>query len=146
LWIDVEEALTDTSHENIEKDISLEEKQDDFSLDLSPGETLSKETSEVTAEDTLSDTSGTSMNDILSATIAQLEARKNTISTEKAAKSTQEEELKKQIASLEKQVSELESEMTTLDMESDKIELNISDLEKMKLDPVKDHNAKRAKK
>jgi predicted nuclease with TOPRIM domain len=86
------------------------------------------------------------MNDILSATIAQLAARQEVIATSKAGKASKEEEIKAQIKDLQAQLKELESEMSTLDSESDKITANIAELENMKLDPVKEHNVKRVKK
>jgi len=51
--------------------------------------------------------------------------------------------MKTQIQELQEQVQVLEAEMKSLDAESEKITANISELEKMKLDPVKEHNAKR---
>jgi len=94
------------------------------------------------------DTSGNdgSMNDILSATIAKLEARKVLIAWEKEAKLTHELEIKDQIKALQDEHAVIEAELTILDSESSNITANISKLENMKLDPVKDHNSKRAKK
>jgi len=87
-----------------------------------------------------------SMNDILSATIAKLVARQEVIATSKAWKATKEEDIKKQITELQSQVAELEADMKSLDNESDKITANIKELENMKLDPVKEHNSKRVTK
>lgn len=87
-----------------------------------------------------------SMNDILSATIAKLLARQEVIATSKAWKATKEEDIKKQITELQSQVAELEVDMKSLDNESDKIAANIKELENMKLDPVKEHNSKRVTK
>jgi len=84
-----------------------------------------------------------SLNDILTATIVKLEARKEAIATDKSGKAAQEEDMKAKILELQEQVQELEAEMKALDAESEKITTNISELEKMKLDPVKEHNAKR---
>lgn len=88
-------------------------------------------------------TSGESLNDILAGTIAKLEARKDVIAADKATKTQKEEDIKAQIKKLEEEYAELESEMKTLDSESEKIAANITQLEGMKLDPVKEHNAKR---
>lgn len=87
-----------------------------------------------------------SMNDILSATIAKLAARKTVIAGEKEAKLTHESEIKDQIKALQDEHTAIEAELTILDSESSNITANISKLENMKLDPVKDHNSKRAKK
>jgi len=73
----------------------------------------------------------------------KLEARKEAIATDKSGKAAQEEDMKAKILELQEQVQELEAEMKALDAESEKITTNISELEKMKLDPVKEHNAKR---
>lgn len=89
--------------------------------------------------------SGTeSLNDILAATIAKLTLRAEIISTDSSGKSTQIASIQAQIKALEEQVSALEGEISLLSSESEKISKNIEALEEMKLDPVKEHNARRA--
>jgi peptidoglycan hydrolase CwlO-like protein len=87
-----------------------------------------------------------SLNDILSATIAKLQKRQEAIAKDTDSKSSQEEDIKAQIAKLQEQVKELEADMKQLDTESKKITSNIEELEGMKLDPVKEHNANRSTK
>ena len=84
-----------------------------------------------------------SMNDILSATIAKLAARKESIASDKVEKLKHEDEIKAQIQALENEHTSIEAELAGLDAESTKITANIAELEEMKLDPVKEHNAKR---
>ena len=126
----------------------------DFSLDLSETtETIpvveevvaATETLEVSHDESVGG-DDTSMNAILSGTIAKLSARQEAIASDKAGKTSKEEELKAQIKELQSQVKDLESEMKALDSESEKITANITELENMKLDPVKVHNAKRVAK
>jgi len=165
----------DLFEDNKEDEVRVEEvseapenQESDFSFDLGEEETSKKEeisieSSEIqeeTMEISLGDTSGddsaitddsatwddSSMNDILSATIAKLEARKSHIAESKESKLKHEDEIKAQIKALEDEHASIEAELSGLDSESDKIIANIKELENMKLDPVKDHNAKRAKK
>jgi hypothetical protein len=149
------EAKTETHEVAANEEFSFdlgevsEAKQEESKIEESPveespveeGITAAKVSSEV--ESTNSTGDDTSMNDILSGTIAKLAARQDVIATDKASKSKSEEEIKAQIKDLQEQVKELESEMDTLDSESNKITANIAELENMKLDPVKEHNAKR---
>lgn len=116
---------------------------EDATSDLG-GLSLEDDSTAVSGDDSSGDDG--SMNDILSATIAKLEARKTVIAGEKEAKLTHESEIKDQIKALQDEHAEIEAELTTLDSESSNITANILKLENMKLDPVKDHNAKRAKK
>lgn len=126
--------LTDTSSPEILENEDLSSKVD-IQWD-SPETPASIDDVAIVTED--------SMNDILSATIAKLAARKEVIAVSKADKVKKEEEIKAQIADLQSQVSQLEAEMKDLDIESDKITANIAELENMKLDPVKEHNTKRS--
>lgn len=173
---EISSAMTDETSENIsELDTSVQAIEtpvdEDFSFDISDtntetqtpakidqestmnldesnlleGAALTEETSSQ-EESTLNTNSESSMNEILSATIAKLASRQDVIATSKAWKATKEEEIKAQIKELQSQVSELEADMKELDTESDKITANISELEKMKLDPVKEHNTKRVTK
>ena len=87
-----------------------------------------------------------SMNDILSATIAKLTARQTNIASQKDGKLKHEDEIKMQIQTLQNEHSTIEQELAGLDSESAKITANITELENMKLDPVKEHNAKRVAK
>jgi len=80
---------------------------------------------------------------ILRQNIAKLEERKSVISADSEAKKKQEDDIKAEIKKLQDKVEALEADMKNNSMESDKIVANIGELEKMKLDPVKDHNAKR---
>ena len=142
----------DELEEKVEEPKIEENKEtEDFSFDM--GETTDSQETEAVitdleqAED--QSTSGgddSSMNEILSATIAKLVARQEAIATDKTGKAQKEDELKAQIKNLQDQVTELEADMSELDSESNKITTNIQELEKMKLDPVKEHNNKRAKK
>jgi len=125
--------------------------EEEFSFDL--GGAPENQTEEVVVADiepvwdeSTSLWDNSSMNDILAGTVAQLTARKEAIATTKWGKAQQEEEIKAQIKELQAQVKELESDMSMLDNESDKITANIAQLEEMKLNPVKEHNAKRATK
>jgi len=160
-----EEASTEVKEE--ENTLSSDDTGD-FSFDLGESEDASKQevsTEDNTKEETMkislwediveaawsgdgSTASGddSSMNDILSATIAKLEARKTHIAEAKTKKLKHEDEIKSQIKALEAEHASIEAELTGLDSESDKIVANITELENMKLDPVKDHNSKRAKK
>lgn len=104
----------------------------------------STQAEEITETSTTSDE--TSMNAILSGTIAKLQARQDVIANDKSGKTSKEEEIKAQIKELQAQVKDLEAEMKALDSESNKITANIAELENMKLDPVKEHNAKRVAK
>lgn len=86
------------------------------------------------------------LNDILAWTISKLTSRKKSIQDDTSSKQSKVEDLKEEIEKLENQVSEIEAQITALWLESDKIDSNISQLEDMKLDPVKEHNAKRVTK
>jgi len=147
LWMSL-----DGLEEKVEESKIEENKEtEDFSFDM--GETTdSQETEAVITEleqaenQSTSGGNDSSMNDILAATIAKLASRKDAIATTKSGKAKKEEEIKVQIKDLQALVKELEDEMKALDTESDKITANISQLEDMKLDPVKEHNNKRVKK
>ena len=132
------------AHENFS--FNIDEAVADKAVETREEVSQTSETITEIAVPTGSSGDDTSMNDILSATIAQLAARKEAISTDKSSKSQSEEEIKAKIKELQAQVKDLEADMAILDSESDKITENIAELENMKLDPVKEHNAKRAKK
>lgn len=85
-----------------------------------------------------------SLNDILTATIAKLALREEAIANDSSGKSAQIASIQAQIKALEEQVSALQGEISLLSAESEKISKNIEALEEMKLDPVKEHNARRA--
>ena len=85
-----------------------------------------------------------SLNDILTATIAKLALRAEAIANDSSEKSAQIASIQAQIKALEEQVSALQGEISLLSAESEKISKNIEALEEMKLDPVKEHNARRA--
>jgi hypothetical protein len=157
----------DTSSEESKPEVVAEALEvpanEEFSFDLGEGSEI-KEEEAVIMEETkteeaipavesvataeVNDSTGddTSMNGILSATIAQLAAREDVIATDKSSKSQSKDEIQAQIKDLQAQVKELEADMASLDSESDKITANITELENMKLDPVKEHNSRRAKK
>lgn len=139
----VETGSTDESNV-VEEDFSF-----GFDDTVKTEEVSNKE--ETTANEAVMETVDTAvekedLNSILSATILKLETRKQSIQTERWGKSSKVQDIKSQIEALQKQVEELEAEMRTLDMEEEKITSNISELEKMKLDPVKNHNSKRVSK
>lgn len=122
--------------------------------ELGEEKTVSEDTAEISFMEAESSTSAndtsswddTSMNEILSGTIAKLESRKETIAKNKEDKKAHEAEIKDQIKALEDEHAAIEAELTTLANEDKKITANIAELEKMKLDPVKEHNEKRVKK
>jgi len=87
-----------------------------------------------------------SMNDILAGTIAKLEARKWIIAKERETKKAHEAEIKDQIKALEEEHTNIEADLSTLNIEDKKIDSNIVELEKMKSDPVKEHNERRVAK
>lgn len=86
------------------------------------------------------------LNDILAWTIKKLSSRKKMIQDDTSSKQSKVKDLKAEIGNLETQVAEIEAEITSLWLESDKIDTNIKQLENMKLDPMKEHNAKRVSK
>lgn len=109
-------------------------------MDVSSGSTASKnETPQATS-------THESMNDILDSTITKLSARSEVISGDTSQKESQISELNAQIKELQDQVIELEAEIAADETEKVKIEQNIAELESMKLDPMKEHNAVRSKK
>ncbi|NDK09827.1 hypothetical protein GW846_03550 [Candidatus Gracilibacteria bacterium] len=137
------------TNQNVSNEVVAEKsEQNDFGMDLMSDDTSNKTQSEapVTEKNTetkiLSD-SHESLNDILSATIAKLQKRQEAIASDTENKAKKEEEIKSQITELQTQVKELEADMKQLDTESKKITSNIEELEGMKLDPVKEHNANR---
>lgn len=155
------EVHLDVAAESVETQTPVVEEQteatlaEDFSFDLTEQETPAAQdtTSEIpeTADTDIMGTaenvsSESSMNDILSATIAKLTLRQENIAKDKSWKTSQEEDLKTQIQELQDKVSQLESDMEMLSSEDEKITANIEELEKMKLNPVKEHNSKRSKK
>lgn len=87
-----------------------------------------------------------SLNDILTATIAKLALRAEAITQDSSGKSAQIADIQAQIKVLEEQVANLEGAISLLTTESEKISKNIEALEEMKLDPVKEHNARRVAK
>jgi len=137
------------TNQNVSNEVVAEKsEQNDFGMDLMSDDTSNKTQSEapVTEKNTetkiLSD-SHESLNDILSATIAKLQKRQEAIASDTENKAKKEEEIKSQITELQTQVKELEADMKQLDTESKKITSNIEELEGMKLDPVKEHDANR---
>ncbi len=144
-----EDFSFDLSESNIDTEVvstSIEETTNNWKESILAEESVLVQETPKEVEVSIDASSEASMNDILSATIAKLAARQELIATSKAGKSTKEEEIKAQIKELQSQVSELEAEMKELDKESDKITANITELENMKLDPVKEHNSKRVTK
>ena len=85
-----------------------------------------------------------SMNDILAETILKLEARAQAIAGEKSEKLSQISDLEAKIQALQDEQADHKLEVKNLESESEKITANITKLEEMKLDPVKEHNAKRS--
>jgi|GEM_PF-1297757 len=73
------------------------------------------------------------MNGILEATIQKLKARQIAISEEKDEKITQIDTRNDKIKTLKEEVSDLKDNVEALDTENQKIEANITSLEKMKL-------------
>ncbi len=137
------------------EEVSVEETntKEEISFDLGiSDETTGDIQEEVSVEETGTATGGwstwddSSMNDILSATIAKLTARKASIASQKEEKLKHEDEIKAQITALQDEHAGIEQELTGLDSESNKITANIDELEGMKMDPVKEHNAKRVAK
>lgn len=104
------------------------------------------EIAQIQAEEVSSTQNQESLNDILSATITKLALRAEVISQDSSGKSAQIASIKEQIKLLEEQVSGLEADISVLHSEADKISKNIQALEEMKLDPVKEHNARRVAK
>ena len=143
LWDDIwsQDSTSESSDIKVEVD-------DDSSSDQSESFDIlwSAEVSEVSDSVPEQTTSSENLNDILTATIAKLALRKEAIQTDTSSKQVKVQDLKTQIEKLENQVSEIEAEITSLWLESDKIDTNITQLENMKLDPVKEHNAKRVSK
>lgn len=90
------------------------------------------------------DTDNQWLNLILEQTIIKLEERKKNITIETEQKTKNVESLKDEIQKLENEVSQRDAEITSLGLEYEKIENNITKLHDMKLDPVKDYNAKRS--
>jgi len=82
----------------------------------------------------------------MDATIVKLQIRHDTIEGDKQSImdtiTTKEEE----ISSLKSEVAGLNTDVKGLEAERQKIEESMSELESMKLDPVKEHNAKRVAK
>ncbi len=111
-------------------------KEEDFSLGIDTSEDSSPEQDDTASSDE-------SLNDILAGTVTKLEARKDAIAIDTAAKTSEEKTIKGKIKALEDEYATLEAEIKTLNAEAEKITANIAELEKMKLDPVKEHNAKR---
>jgi len=159
------EALAEEETEETVEEAGTEEAEEGFSLDLSEAEETEVEVEEETAESTESldlwgfdltpDTdsaasevataavAGWSMNSILEATIAQLEARRDAIWDERSGKTSKVVDLKDEIKKLEDEVFTLQWEIEGLDQESGKIALNISSLDDMKLedaDNAREHN------
>ena len=106
----------------------------------------SAEVSEVSDSESWQAASSENLNDILTATIAKLALRKEAIQTDTSSKQAKVQDLKAEVEKLEWEISEIEAEITSLWLESEKIDMNITQLEDMKLDPVKEHNAKRVSK
>ena len=149
---DLTEDATEETAEIIEE--TSETPTEEASLDLGlTEEDVSVATTEVSEDSNTEMTmwggstgDDSSMNDILSATIAKLAARKTTIASQKDTKLTHEDEIQSKIQELQNEHATIEQELARLDSESDKITKNIEELENMKLDPVKEHNAKRVAK
>lgn len=142
LNLDTEET-TSLTEKTTPSDETMEHN-DNFSFDLGAEEIDSSNSSSISGND--SSISGTNMNDILETTISQLDMRKNEISDEVQTQSAKAKTIDEDIKKLEIEHDEVEGAITLLKSESSKITTTISQLKKMKLDPVKDHNAKRTKK
>lgn len=155
LDIDIGEIQNDSPVKLSADTSNLDKKwNEDNWLDFS---TLSGEApneSTILSQDTIADKSNTGitikqtesedLNSILSGTIAKLNTRKKAIAEDTDAKRKKAAELKVQVESLESEVSIIEAEITSLWLESEKIDTNISQLESMRLDPVKEHNSRRS--
>lgn len=77
-------------------------------------------------------------NDILDWTIKQLEQRKNIVWQVKQTKQSSVWELNEKIAKLKKEVEILRAEIKDLEKEEDSIDLDITSIEKMKLNSLPD--------
>lgn len=140
LW---DELIVEETTDNNSKD----EKSDDKSGDINNSESdiFSLDVEEKNTSTSLQD-KNEDLNTILTGTIKKLQDRKKSIWDNTEAKKKKSSELRQQIEWLENEVSTIEAEIATLWLESDKIDINISQLESMKLDPVKEHNSRRTSK
>lgn len=141
----METVIAETPVETSIVETSLVEAITPVETPILTQETLVAEVSPtVVAESSVTETAtGESLNDILSLTILKLQARQEVISADKASKTSKEEDIKEKIKQLQAEVKFLEAEMEFLDGEAEKITANVQQLEAMKLDPVKEHNARR---
>lgn len=79
---------------------------------------------------------GLNRNNILDEAILKMQTRKWNISKTKSSKQAKVDDLNEQIKMLKKQVSELEKEIKDLEDEDNAIDLDISSIEKMKLNSL----------
>jgi len=142
--LDFDESAEEKTQEATEQ--VVEEKSTDASesLDLWSFD-LTASDDEVSSEVPIAEAVvvGGSMNSILEETVAKLQARKDAIAWEKSWKTAKVADLKAEIKKLEEEVVALEVEVEWLDHEAEKISLNMSSLEDMKLEEeesVREHN------
>jgi len=81
-------------------------------------------------------------NEILSSTIEKLKQRKESVLQIKQSRQAKVDELNEQISKLKKDISNLQSEINDLQKEEDLIDLDISSIEKMKLNILEDSSEK----
>ncbi|MDA9128999.1 hypothetical protein N9J72_00800 [Candidatus Gracilibacteria bacterium] len=146
--VDSDINIQDESTEQAEEtsfDLGLVEEKG-YTADTTETVEVSEENSTFTGSGGASTGDDSSMNEILSATIAKLSSRKTSIASQKETKLKQEDEIQSQIQKLQSDHETIEQELAGLDNEADKITKNIQELENMKLDPIKEHNAKRVAK
>ncbi len=143
LGVDFQKDSEEKSPQNPSKELKNQEEDFSFDLGIWEKDTSTGEENTWTEWKTLAIKSDESLNDIMSATITKLQKRQESIVSDISSKRDEETAIKEKIKKLQLQVKEIEADIAMLDTESRKITSNISDLEKMKLDPVKEHNAKR---
>ncbi|NDK08289.1 hypothetical protein EOM39_03490 [Candidatus Gracilibacteria bacterium] len=148
-----ETTETDTIESPIE-----EKKEMDNSISNLFGEinkentiTISNQNDSEEASISIEETDDGDMNSILNSTIARLKKRQSGIASQKSDKTSRIIELERQIKELRDQVIMLKKEIVFLDDENIKIEINVGNLESMKIGkqskvnnkPARAHNTKK---
>jgi len=115
----------------LEDTLALEENTLEAESDIFGGDDTSAQDDSQAGDDTAA--SDDSMNTILAATIAKLEARKEVIIKDKETDKAQISDRKAQIKELEAEIAEFDETISELTAEQRKITTNVKSLEKMKL-------------
>lgn len=113
--------------------------------------TISNQNDSDEASISIEETDDGDMNSILNSTIARLKKRQSWIASQKSDKTSRIIELERQIKELRDQVIMLKKEIVFLDDENIKIEINVGNLESMKIwkqskvnnKPARAHNTKK---